>query len=176
MANYKEHAFSVNEQIQNSAYDLDKIKEGVIVEVVEPTICVSAHSKEWFKLNSEDRNKTTLQYKVKWSDDTTEVVSKFSIYPKDTSLEREFRQHFHEVQVNINLKLEEALHALKQAVAISEQEGVPFYSNLSFSRQPYCPTTIKQKYPSIEAKKVEQITAIYMEESFSTGWQHSTTC
>lgn len=64
-------------------------------------------------------------------------------------LEREFTETFNLVHPQIQAKLEQASVLIKEAVALSEQHGVPFRptKGLLGFRMSYIPTTLKEKFP-----------------------------
>lgn len=92
-------------------------------------------------------------------------------------LEKEFRETVVEISNQIRAKVREASKALDEAVALSEEHGVPFYSTVSPLSQTYSPTSVVDKWPGLDSETIEDISGGWTREyGFGAGWQHSAVC
>lgn len=99
-------------------------------------------------------------------------------------IEQEFKALVDKHQDDINTWLGVARKALGEAVKISQETGVPFYTNISFISQSYRPL----KYDEFQDRFKDGLNAAeeYEDDLFSkvageypgefTGWQHSAVC
>lgn len=94
---------------------------------------------------------------------------------EDTSeLEAEFQAHWEKYEAKIQALVEKAHEALTKAVAIADEQGIPFYSSVSFLGQNYTPAVLPQ-FSDLDQDKIDEITGTYNEYG-GEGWQHSDVC
>lgn len=93
-------------------------------------------------------------------------------------LEAEFEKLVEETHEKINDKLDIAAKALREAVKISEETGIPFSSHISFLGNDYTPTSFQKLHGDKEFEEdfVSEITGVYNEYEDQSGWQHSAVC
>jgi hypothetical protein len=114
----------------------------------------------------------TAHAEVKWDDGSVETVSTDTLDPRDSELEREFRSTVAEATEKINAKLAKAKKYLSEAVALSEDYGVPFSASISFLSQSYTPGSVPEE---LDKEFVESVTGTYNEYGYE-GWEHSAVC
>lgn len=112
---------------------------------------------------------------VKWDDGEEETVEYYTVYAEDSALEREFRVAIPSATLRIDEKLALASKYLDEAVAISEEAGIPFSASISFLGQSYTPTSLENKFPELEREFVNDLTGTYNEYGYA-GWEHSAIC
>lgn len=110
---------------------------------------------------------------VKWDNGGEEKLKQYDVHQEDSELERAFRLASRDAQRRIAEKLEQAMAALNEAEAISEETGVPFSSGISPLGQSYIPASLEDKYPDVDREFIDDITGSYGE---CGGWQHSAVC
>ena len=98
----------------------------------------------------------------------------------DCQLADEFETLCTDVQKQINAKMDVARQAIRDAVAISEQHGVPF-SGLSFLSNSYVPSSFKDsKFKNLDQEIIGDIAGVYDSYGNGTfeygGWVHSAVC
>lgn len=113
------------------------------------------------------------QVKVKWDDGEEETVSYYDVQDVDSELERTFRLAVNEAQDRIYAKLAEAEKLLDEAVAISEETGIPFGAGISPLSQSYIPNSMSDKFPDVDRSFCTEVADAYGEYE---GWQHSAVC
>lgn len=93
-------------------------------------------------------------------------------------MEAEFEYLVEEANKRINEKLAIAAEALKEAVKISEETGIPFSSDISFLNNDYTPESFQKLHGDKEFDEdfVSEITGVYIEYEDQSGWQHSAVC
>ncbi len=84
-----------------------------------------------------------------------------------SKLELEFQEVSEKIQEKINI----ACAALDEAVALSEEHGLPFRPPISFLGQGYKPSSFEEeKWSSLKAMEYD------IEDFEYEGWQHSDIC
>ncbi len=111
--------------------------------------------------------------KIKWDTGEEESLSQWDIHEEDSDIEREFRLTFDSAQKRIDEKLAIASAALDEAVAISEETGVPFSAYISPLSQSYLPNSFSEKFPELDSSFANEMAGAYGEYE---GWQHSAVC
>lgn len=77
-----------------------------------------------------------------------------------------------EFEKKIDAKLEQASALIKEAVALSEESGIPFHSYPSLLPNRYVPKTFSTKFPDLSEEFLEYEIGYYR----GSGWYHSTVC
>lgn len=90
------------------------------------------------------------------------------------SLEEEFNKIVQEKSVLIDAKLKQANMLLKEAIDIAEENGIPFYSNVSHISQTYTPESFASKWGELDSEVFDEL-GIYPGE-YGGGWDHSAVC
>lgn|SRR5512147_2148002 len=94
---------------------------------------------------------------------------------EDTSeLEAEFKAHWEKYEARIQKHVAEAEKALQKAVDLADEQGIPFYSSVSFLGQNYTPSVL-EKFSELDQEVIDDITGTYNEYG-GEGWQHSDVC
>lgn len=93
----------------------------------------------------------------------------------NSELEKEFRALVEEKQMLITAKLNAANQLIEEAIAISEESGVPFDGSVSQISQSYYPMSFRKKFSDLDKDVVENITGTYSEYDH-VGWAHSSVC
>lgn len=96
-------------------------------------------------------------------------------YIKQTELEKEFVSVSDKFHNEIKKHLKDAREALKKAIDLSEEYGIPFESPISFLCNSYIPSSLHGKFGDIDKDFVAEITGVYNEYD-SDGWEHSAVC
>jgi hypothetical protein len=89
------------------------------------------------------------------------------------NLEEEFIAVHDKMLDELKKHLKDAEDSLDKAVALSEMNGIPFYSNISFLSNSYVPTSLKEKFKGLSTSTVEEVTGVW--EDYP-GWHHSQIC
>lgn len=89
-----------------------------------------------------------------------------------SKLEEEFKKTQELAEQEIDAALSKAHTALKEAMAISEKYGVPFYASISPLGQGYRPSSFEEKWGEILDELREYDICLPEYE----GWQHSAVC
>lgn len=111
---------------------------------------------------------------VKWDDgEEQKEVSRYDVVAEDSEIERAFRLAVGEAQDRIYAKLAAAEKLIDEAVAISEETGIPFSAGVSPLGQSYLPNSLHEKFPDIDRSFANEIAEAYGEYE---GWQHSQVC
>lgn len=72
--------------------------------------------------------------------------------------------------------LDAANAALSKAIELSEKNGIPFYSNISFIAQKYTPRTFQSKFGELDMDS-EALNDFYNNRPREySGWEHSAVC
>jgi hypothetical protein len=110
---------------------------------------------------------------VKWDDgEEQQALDEWAVYPEDSKMERAFRLAVDEAQNRIDEKMATARAALREAVQISEETGIPFRASVSPLSQSYVPNSLSEKFPGVDREFYSEIAGASGEE----GWQHSAVC
>lgn len=157
------------------SYDEDgNVVDGVVTAV---TPAKRAMEKEYWRFTTDEQRDMYPTVTVTFEDNSVEEVSTSGIDPRDSEVEREFRNTNLKISDKIHTALAKACEYLDKAVDLSEKHGVPFSSCISYLGQSYYPTTIQEKFPEIENGFVQGITEAYSEYGMSYGgWEHSAVC
>ena len=95
-------------------------------------------------------------------------------------LEKEFQDLIDSVGTEIEGKLEQAKLLLKEAVKLSEENGVPFYSPVSILGETYIPSSFVDKFKALNVDSIAELTGIPAEDleqnRYGRGWNHSQVC
>lgn len=89
-------------------------------------------------------------------------------------LEAEFQKAANEALALIDEQIEIAEKAIAQAVKISEQYGVPFYSGITPLGMGYRPITYDEKFGELDSNRLYALAHTDLPEY--EGWQHSDVC
>jgi len=149
-----------------------KVKDGTVVSIIPPQTPKPPNFR-YYDYSGDDR-KQFFTYAVITTGDTTVTMETHILDEVDNEFEREFRLNMEKASDLINEKLREANKSLSEAEAIAEEYGVPFSSNISPLGQDYTPSSMRGKYPELDAD--------FMHEQAGTsndceyGWQHSAVC
>ena len=145
-------------------------KDGKITLVSSPK---ENKPKDWWLLPEEKRKEYQQYYTVKFDyDDTEQVLEDWLVAPRDSELEREFRNAADAAHNLINVKLQEASKLLDEAVKISEECGVPFHTEISYVGNAYLPESAKKKFPNLDFESMKDISGSDHEYD-SPGWENS---
>ena len=132
--------------------------------------------RDWYGSRKEEKY-TELVIKslsVKWDDGEEQAgLSRWDVHAEDTDVEREFRLAVDDAHARIYAKLHEAEKLLDEAVAISEETGIPFSAGISPLSQSYLPNSLHSKFPDIDRSFANEIADASGEYE---GWQHSAVC
>lgn len=90
------------------------------------------------------------------------------------SLEDDFKKALEDNVILINAKLSQASALLDEALTISEEHGIPFYSSISHLGQQYTPASFKKLWGELDDQVLEN-NDIYIDE-YANGWAHSAVC
>lgn len=146
------------------------VRDGVVMEI---TPAQDGQPKQYWLLPAEEQKKFITCALVKFEDGSEESVELYCLEEKEDSIQREFRNTAIRVTALINEKLKVASEALREAVQLSEEHGIPFHSYISFLSQSYSPGNTKDKFPGVDSEFIEEFTNSYNEYD---GWQHSAVC
>lgn len=160
--------YKVGDRVQRIE-DSDEISEGTIIELFFEQRGLSSYD-----VHKKHENVLT-KVKVKWDLGEEEIVRVYSISLLDSELEREFRNTANETLREIQENIATATSALEKAISISERDGIPFSSNISFIGQCYVPQSLRSLHPDINRELVNSITESYSDSGYP-GWEHSAVC
>lgn len=90
-----------------------------------------------------------------------------------SELEKTFAKVANDIIPQIEEKLAAAMKLLGEAEELSEEHGVPFYSNISPLGQSFRPESFAEKFSEVDSDVVYDLTESYGEYD---GWQHSAVC
>jgi len=166
--------FSVGDLVQVIDGEDDSVRDGEVVAVTPAK--VQFNSDQYWRLSETGRKNMEAHATVKWTDGTQEELSVEELEPRDSELEREFRDSASSVLKQINDKLDESRAALNEAVKLSEKHGVPFSAGISPLSQSYFPASFSNKFPGVDTELVNNITGAYSDYPEYGGWQHSAVC
>lgn len=110
---------------------------------------------------------------VKFEDGEISKVRVSYLDTRDSDLEREFRLNAPKILKKIDQKISLASKYLAEAEEIAEENGIPFYSNISFLSQGFRPNSFEEKYGEVSSDIVSEITDCHNEYE---GWEHSAVC
>jgi hypothetical protein len=164
--------FSVGDLVQVTGDE--SVRDGEVIAVTASK--VQFNSDQYWRLSETGRKNMEAHATVKWTDGTQEDLSVEELEPRDSELEREFRDSAAAVLDKINDKLDEARTALSEAIKLSENHGVPFSAGISPLAQSYFPASFSEKFPGVDTEIVSNITGAYSEYPEYGGWQHSAVC
>lgn len=116
----------------------------------------------------------TKSVKVKWDGSEEEKSYKpYAVHAEDSEMERAYRLAVDDAKTRMNQKLAIARAALDEAVAISEETGVPLSADVSPLSQSYIPQSMQEKFPDVDREFMTELAGGYGEYD---GWQHSAVC
>lgn len=167
--------WKVGDRVQKSSRN-EEILVGVVtaVESAQEERTRYTHSLYGRSRQEEKYMETVIKsITVKWDNGGEEKLKQYDVHQEDSELERAFRLASRDAQRRIAEKLEQAMAALNEAEAISEETGVPFSSGISPLGQSYIPASLEDKYPDVDREFIDDITGSYGE---CGGWQHSAVC
>jgi len=110
---------------------------------------------------------------IKWDNGEDETRSPWSVHKQDSEFELAFRLASSVAQKRIDEKLAMAHAALREAVKISNETGIPFNASISPLSQSYIPVSLAEKFSDLDRDFINEITDSYGEYD---GWQHSAVC
>jgi hypothetical protein len=97
--------------------------------------------------------------------------------PSDGKLETEFENLFSSIGEQIQDKIKQAEKLLNEACKLSDEYGIPFFTNVSLLGQPYVPEKFQSKWRDLDRDFVTNVTEVASHElSSAYGWQHSQIC
>ena len=165
--------FSVGDRCQWIDRDTDEVTGGTVESVIPPKVM---KPNNWWSYTKEQQEDFITYATVKWDDGTTDTVDMEDLDQEDSELEREFRLKANEVLLKIREKCAASAALLSEAVALSEEHGIPFNSEVSFLGQSYFPNSFKEKYKGeLDSDLVYSITDASSEYGYG-GWEHSDVC
>jgi len=91
------------------------------------------------------------------------------------TLEDKFTKLVEDHRQEIDDKIKEACAVLDEAVKLSEQYGIPFYSSISFLSQSYFPKSYEAEFGTLDHNFVCDLTNSYP-SGYGPGWEHSAVC
>lgn len=98
----------------------------------------------------------------------------------ELSLEEEFDELSDCILDEIKMHLHNAEEALSRAVQLSNENGIPFSSGISFIWQTYIPNSYYDKFLQIDPEYVETLTGVWVnsepDDYKKIGWEHSAIC
>lgn len=116
----------------------------------------------------------TKKVTVKWDDSDQEVTFEpYMVHSEDTEVERAYRLAVKDAQRRMSEKMAIASAALDEAVAISEETGIPLDAGISPLSQCYIPQSMQEKFPDVDREFMTELAGAYGEYD---GWQHSAVC
>lgn len=92
---------------------------------------------------------------------------------EQSDLEKEFREVADKYSRLIEAKLSQASQLLSEAVAISNEHGIPFCAYPSFLSNDYVPKSFSSKFKDLDREIMYEVTGVYNEYE---GWTHSAVC
>ena len=161
--------YKVGDRVQRIE-DSDEISEGTITELF-------FEQRRLFSFDDYNKEYESIlaKVKVKWDLGEEEIVAQYSVSLLDTELEREFRNTASQTLSLIQERVNDAASALRKAISISEEYGIPFSSNVSFITQCYVPESLASLHPDINRELINSITDSYTDSEYA-GWEHSAVC
>lgn len=134
------------------------------------------------KLNKEDLPYNLDAYKEALNYRTSEYNRLFDYLQKRreerneyTKLELEYKKLSEEVKPQIEEKIEQASKLIREATALADKHGVPFYSDVSDISQWYYPRS-GEKFAEIDDVLGEYKEFEHGPEYGWYGWEHSAVC
>jgi hypothetical protein len=164
--------FNVGDRCQWVDRDTDEVTGGTVESILPPK---TQKPNDWWRYTEEQQQDFITFATVKWDDGTTDTVDMDDLDTEDSTLEREFRNTANQVLVQIQNKVSQASKLLSEAVKLSEEHGVPFYSEVSFLAQSYFPESFESKFEGVDSDLVYSITDASSEYGYA-GWEHSDVC
>ena len=117
---------------------------------------------------------------VEWQDGDCSPINPTDIEivpPSDGKLEAQFEELASTVGEEIQEKIRQAEKLLQEACNLSDQHGIPFFTNVSLLGQPYVPEAFESKWTDLDRDFVANITEVAAGDLGSAyGWQHSQVC
>lgn len=111
--------------------------------------------------------------KVQWDSGTEETLDTWMVHAEDSEMERTYRLAVKDAQRRMNEKMSQASALLDEAVAISEETGIPLDAGISPLSQSYIPGSMTEKWPDVDRGFMNDLANAYGEYD---GWQHSAVC
>lgn len=121
---------------------------------------------------------STTKVEVCWDYGSTDVVPADSVELYDGSkLEEQFQKVFETIHPQIQAKLTEASNLINQAVALAEENGLPFCpdKDIMWCSPSYIPKSFKRKFPGLDSDFWCDLTRAGGDDRYG-GWQMSQTC
>lgn len=149
------------------------IRVGVVSVVDSHQVERTKH--DWYSRKDTKYMETEIKsIDVKWDDgEEQKGVGRYDVYPEDSEMERAFRLAMIDAQARIDAEMEKAWAAIKAAVKISEETGIPFSAGVSPLSQSYIPNSLSDKFPGVDREFYSELAGAYGEYE---GWQHSAVC
>ena len=133
-------------------------------------------SRDWYGSRKETKTMETVveSIDIQWDDGELETgLDEYHVNREDSEMERQFRLAVSDAQSRIDAEMDKAWAAIRAAVAISEETGIPFSASVSPLSQSYIPDSLSSKFPGVDREFYSEIAGAYGEYE---GWQHSAVC
>jgi hypothetical protein len=128
--------------------------------------------------NSSRKNKEEVI--VEWQDGDCSPINPVDleeVLPSDGKLEKQFEDIATSIGLEIQDKVAQAEKLLNEACSLSDEHGIPFFTNVSLLGQPYVPEKFESKWIDLDRDFVSNITEVMAEDlERAYGWQHSQAC
>jgi hypothetical protein len=125
-------------------------------------------------------NKVKEHVIVEWQNGECEPVhpNLIELSPvRDNKLEQEFETLTLSVCKKIQNKVKRAEKLIKEACQLSDDNGIPFFTEVSLLGQPYVPETFKTRWSCLDSNFVADLTEVMVSDLSSPyGWQTSEIC
>jgi hypothetical protein len=156
-------------QIENG----NVIRVGAVAAVESHQVERTKH--DWYTRKDTKYMETEIKsIDVQWDDgELQKGLGRWSVNKEDSEMERSFRLAVSDAHKRIDEKLDEAWTAIRAAVKISEETGIPFYAGVSPLGQSYIPNSLSEKFPEVDREFYSEIAGASGEYE---GWQHSAVC
>lgn len=164
-------SFKIGDRVQYVDYATDDVFDGVVASITPPK---RMKTNDYWRASEAEQAEMVTFVSVKWDDGTEEPVNEEELTPVDSTLEREFRLTYYSARDKIAEKLAKADKLIDEAVALSEEYGVPFSAYVSPLNNSYFPRSMEEKFPEIDLVFVSELTEASNE--YGSGWEHSAVC
>lgn len=119
-----------------------------------------------------DRLKADKLREERWDleEQLTELKRRLTANPE---LEAKFTSTYEEASAEIRKYLEQAREALSNAVKVSKEKGIPFYSSVVFNGDTYVPNTMKNKWEGLSKEFISEFSEendLHIDSLEGYGW------
>lgn len=149
-----------------------KIYDGEVINFIP---ALKVRTRDYYSLSDKEKNDMTDHIEVKFDDGITEVLPANEVFPRDSEMERQFRNTADIATKDINVNLSIAARAIEEAESIAETYGIPFSSSVSPLSQGYTPESLDVKFPNLSKDFIYEVTETSNEYG-NSGWEHSQVC